>query len=381
MKKSILARSLTFAALGGVLVATVPAAAQADTGRHEHHGYRAPAVQEVDLVSDVPGRAPLTDPDLVNPWGLALSPTSPLWSANANTSTATLYSAAPGANAVTKVPTVRVTLPGPAANIPGLPTGQVFNGGNDFTVGSGASASPARFIFSTLTGLIEAWSPVSDPLLGNAEVKASVPGAAYTGLALATASKGDELYAANFGQGRIDVFDASFNRVALPSWAFRDTHLPKGLVPFNVQTLRGNVFVSYDAVNATTGREQLGVGVGAVDEFTPDGRLVERIATHQSLNAPWGLAIAPASWGSLAGSLLVGNFGDGRVNVIKPDGHGFGHVVRQQLSDECGKPIAIPGLWSLTPGTAATGGVDVLWFTAGIDQEQHGLLGQLRIAK
>jgi hypothetical protein len=170
-----------------------------------------------------------------------------------------------------------------------LPTGQVFNGGNNFLVGTGATASPARFIFSTLTGTIEAWSPVSDPLLGNAEIKASVPGAAYTGLALATSSYGQRLYAANFGQGRVDAFDSSFNRVTLPSWAFRDAHLPKGLVPFNVQTLRRDVFVSYDAIDPTSGRELLGVGVGAVDEFTADGRLIKRIATHQSLNAPWGL--------------------------------------------------------------------------------------------
>ncbi len=390
MFKSLPARPLALVAVCGALVAAVPSAAQAATGHNGHgyghnrddHHHRAPAVHEVDLVSDLAGRAPLTDADLVNPWGLALGPTTPLWSANANTSTATLYSGAPGANAVTKVPTVRVTLPGPAPQAPGLPTGQVFNGGAGFTVGSGATASSARFIFSTLTGLIEAWSPTTDPLLGNAEIKATVPGAAYTGLALATSSKGDELYAANFGQGRVDVFDSSFNQVELPSWAFQDRHLPKGLVPFNVQALNGHVFVTYDAVDKTTGREQLGVGVGAVDEFTTDGRLVARIATRQSLNAPWGLAIAPASWGSLAGSLLVGDFGDGKINVIAPAGHGyFKPGVRFQLTDEHGKAIAVPGLWSLTPGTATTGGTDVLWFTAGIDSETHGLLGQFRIQK
>jgi uncharacterized protein (TIGR03118 family) len=377
MIRSLPARSIAVAAICGALIAAVPAAALADT--NHHHRNRNTPVQEVDLVSDLPGRAPLTDPDLANPWGLALGPTTPLWSANTDTSTATLYSAAPGANVASKSAVVRVTLPGPAPKAPGLPTGQVFNGGTNFVVGTGATASPARFIFATLTGTIEAWSPVSDPLLGNAEIKASVPGAAYTGLALATSSYGQRLYAANFGQGRVDAFDSSFNRVTLPSWAFRDAHLPKGLVPFNVQTLRGDVFVSYDGIDPTTGRELLGVGVGAVDEFTADGKLIKRIATHQSLNAPWGLAIAPASWGNLAGSLLVGNFGDGRINVVAPDRYGFGHGVRSQLTNAYGTPISIDGLWSLTPGTATTGGTGVLWFSAGIDKEQHGLLGQLRV--
>ncbi|HJP75295.1 MAG TPA: TIGR03118 family protein [Pseudonocardiaceae bacterium] len=361
------------AGAGGLLFAGLPATASPAHGHGNPFG-----VSQVNLVSDLPGMASDTDSALVNPWGLALSPTSPLWSANAGTSTSTLYSSAADSTTASTVGAVRVTIPGSPA---GLPTGQVFNGGTGFVNTVGAASGPARFIFSTISGNIVAWAPGVDPSIGAAEIKASTPGAAYTGLALATdKAGGQQLYAANFGQSRVDVFSSTFQPVAEPSWAFRDAFVPKKFAPFNTQTINGNVFVTYAEPNPATGREVVGKGLGIVDEFTPDGRLVARIATGGALNAPWGVAIAPSSWGKLAGSLLIGNFGDGRVNVLAPLGYGrFTPFAVGQLRDSTtGKPFAEPGLWALLPGTAATGGTDSIFFSAGIDGETHGLIGVLR---
>lgn len=359
--------SVLTATVGGLALAVPATAASShdDAGRF--------AVQQVNLVSDIPGKATITDPDLVNPWGLALGATSPLWSANSGTATATVYSSAPGSATAAKSP-IRVTVP------PALPTGQVANGGAGFVLSNGTTSAPARFIFSTLTGRIEAWTPGVDSTTGAAEVKATVPGAAYTGLALATASTGDQLYGANFGQGRIDVFDSSFRPVTMPSGAFHDRDLPKDYAPFGVQRLGSDVFVTYAKPDPATGKAAPGRGMGFVDEYTPDGRLVSRVATRQSLNAPWGMAIAPSTWGDLAGSLLVGDFGDGRINVISKRGDGrFGGHIEGQVTDEStGTPLSVPGMWALVPGTATTGGTDSIFFSAGIDDEQHGLIGVLR---
>lgn len=366
------------AGAGGLALAGLPAAANASPA-HGYHGHANPfAVNQINLVADQPGVAADTDSALVNPWGLALSPTSPLWSANANTSTSTLYSSTPGSATASTVGAVRVTIPGTPA---GLPAGQVFNGGTGFVNTTASASGPARFIFSTLTGNIVAWAPGIDPNVGSAEIKASTPGAVYSGLALATTTTGaDQLYAANFAQGRIDVFSSTFQRVAEPSWAFKDIFVPRNFAPFNAQTINGNVFVTYAEPNPANGHEILGKGLGIVDEFTPQGRFVARIATGGDLDAPWGVAIAPSSWGKLAGSLLIGNFGDGRVNVLAPLGHGrFTPFVVSQLTDSAtGKPFAVPGLWSLTPSTATTGGTDSIFFSAGTEGETHGLIGLLR---
>ena len=373
---SLLSRSLqplaVLAVVGGLVVAVPMTAAAATQNGHHSSAFE---VQQVNLVSDQAGKAALTDPDLVNPWGLALSATSPLWVANNGTDTSTLYTNTADTGTAAKVPTIRVTFP----LMPTLPTGQVFNGGTGFVEDATKPTSQARFIFSTITGQIDAWSPVADPLLGTLRTEDSVAGASYTGLAIATATAGDQLYAANFGQGRIDVFNSMFAPVQEPFTAFRDFFLPRGFHPFNVQALGGNIFVAYAKVDPKTGRNAVGRGLGIVDEFTADGKFVSRVATGQSLNAPWGLAVAPASFGPLAGSLLIGDFGDGRVNVVQPNpGGGFHHFIVGQLRDGNGNTLVIPGLWALTPGTASTGGADALWFSSGPGGEKHGLLGVLR---
>jgi uncharacterized protein (TIGR03118 family) len=360
----------TAATAGLALVA--PQAAFAHSG-HDSGGRL--AVRQVNLVSDVPGLAPLTDPDLVNPWGISLSATSPLWVSNAGTDTSTLYSAAPGATTAAKVPTVRVTFPHSGA-APVVPTGQVANAGTGFVIGSGTTTAPARFIFASISGQIWAWGPPVSPLLGDATAEATVPGASYTGLALAT----DHLFAANFAQNRIDVFDSTFTKVKLPSWAFQDRRLPRSYAPFNAQTINGDIFVTYAKVDPKTGRNVPGTGLGFVDQFSTAGKLIARIASRESLNSPWGVAVAPAGWGNLSGSLLVGNFGNGTITVLRPKNHGrFDDHADDQLRDTTtGRTLRISGLWSLLPGTATTGGTDALWFSAGISGETHGLLGLLR---
>jgi uncharacterized protein (TIGR03118 family) len=358
------------ATVASSLAIVAPAAAHA-TGAQSLASQDGLGVQQVNLVSDVPGMAPLIDPDLVNPWGLALTAGGPLWTSNQGTNSATLYSSAAGATTATKVPTTRVTVP--------APTGQVTNSGTDFVLTDGSVSSPARFIFSTLTGQIAAWGPPASPDLGAAQIKATVEGAVYTGLAIAPSNTGDHLYAANSGQNRIDVFNDQFERVTTPAEAFKDASIPVGFAPFNVQALNGNVFVAYAKFDTKTGTSVNEMGLGYVDEYTTEGRLVDRVATRSSLNAPWGLAIAPASWGKLAGSLLIGNFGDGRINVVGIHNGRFDNQIQGQLRNNAtGKALSIEHLWGLLPGTAATGGTDSVWFSAGIGGEKHGLVGVLR---
>ncbi|MFF0265723.1 TIGR03118 family protein [Kribbella sp. NPDC004536] len=347
-------------AFAGSLALVAPATADAHGTSHNL------AVRQVNLVSDQAGAAVRQDPDLVNPWGLSLGATTPLWVSNNATDSSTLYSSAPGSNDATKVSAIRVNVP--------APTGQVNNPTTGFVLSNGTTSAPANFIFASEEGKIAAWSRLVDPPIGDAEIKASTPGAEYKGLALAN----DHLFAANFTQHRIDVFDNTFQPVKLPRWAFRDNRVPRGYAPFNVQALGDHLFVAYALVNRQNGDEIDGPGLGFVDKFSVDGKLVARVAARGTLNAPWGLALAPAAWGQPAGTLLVSNFGNGRINVFRPR-HDGGYAFAGQVRDTHGKTLAIDGLWALLQGTAATGGTNVLWFSAGTDDEQHGLLGQLQM--
>jgi uncharacterized protein (TIGR03118 family) len=312
---------------------------------------------EVDLVSDQAIAGVLREPDVVNAWGLALSPTSPLWVANNGTNTATVYLGGVGSAPVTKAP-LTVAIPG------GAPTGQVFNDTDQFVVG----ATPALFLFVSEGGDLTAWNPA---LATNAVVVKHVEGAVYKGLTLLHTRFGPFLLAADFHNGRIDVFDGSFRRIVLPNVFFRDRHLPRGYAPFNVFASGSRVYVAYAKQTPGSNDEMAGPGLGIIDRYTSLGLEVERIASHGTLNAPWGMAIAPASFGRFAGDLLVGNFGDGHIGAYRGDDfHGL-------LRDSAGHPLAIDGLWALQPGTASTGGIDAVWFSAGPGEEQHGLVGKI----
>lgn len=318
---------------------------------------------EIDLVSDVAGKAAVTDPKLVNPWGLAMGKT--LWVSDAGTGAATVYTG--GSGTVKKAPT-EVWIPG------GTPTGQVFNNTEGFMVKGKMGSAPASFIFASPSGAISGWSDKADPK--NAIISAFTRGADYKGLALMKTNRGTFLLAASFSHGQVHVWDDDFDRVPVSRGRFRDPRLPRNYSPFNVEIVGNSVFVAYAKRDPETGKQVAGKGNGFVSQFTPDGRYMRRFANRGALNAPWAMTLAPRGYGSYAGALLIGNFGDGWVNAYNPrNGRYLGPLRKAD-----GTPIAIQGLWDLEPGTAENGGENALWFSAGIDKAQHGLLGLIRPA-
>ena len=334
-----------------LLVAAPPHAAHAQ-GRY----------LQTNLVSDVPGLARTLDPNLKNPWGIALGATSPFWVANAGTGTSTLYD-----GSGLKVP-LTVTIPGPGGPVPSVPTGTVFNGTGGFALSNGR---PPLFVFASATGTISGWNPEAGteaiPL-----VNAFGAGAAYTGIAVAGTGGDARLYAANAGQGRIDVWDAAMNPVV---GGFVDPELPAGYVPFNVQHAGGHVYVSYALIDPLTGQARAGAGNGIVTVFGVDGAFERRLATGGALDAPWGFALAPSTFGRFGGALLVGNFGDGTILGYDPeDGTYLGRV---RGAD--GRALVNEGLWGITFGNGAAGGDrDKLYFAAGINGERNGLFGSIQ---
>ena len=319
---------------------------------------------QINAVSDMPGVAQIQDPLLVNPWGLALSPTSPLWVANNSTGTATLYRGGGAGTPFTKV-ALEVTVTN------GAPTGQVFNGTTSFQVPTPLGLRAAPFIFDRQTCDITVWNAANGT---TAVVSAHSDDAIYTGLALLQTASGPFLLAADFHHARIDVFDGNWNHVNVGS-AFTDPELPSGYAPFNVAVVGSAVYVSYAKQDADGEEEVAGHNLGFVDKYTDFGQTVQRIASRGNLNAPWGMAIAPSSFGRFAGSLLVGNFGDGKIGAYADSGDFLGF-----LRDRSNDVISIDGLWALQPGTANSGGTDAVWFSAGPEEETHGLVGVIRPA-
>jgi uncharacterized protein (TIGR03118 family) len=351
----VVVRGLAVAA-AAALVLGLASPATASPSRH------APRFTQINQVSNQPDVANVTDPNLVNSWGLAFSPTGPLWVANNGTGTATVYSGGVGGAPVSKV-NLTVTIPG------GDPTGAAFNDTNGFRIRVNGKSAPATFLFVSESGNLTAWS---NKVSGTtASLIAHVDGAVFKGLALLHTKAGPFLLAADFVGGRIIVFDKHFHQVKLPKNVFRDRKLPKGYAPFNVHVVRDDIYVTFALQQAGSIDEAHGPGLGFVDKFSNFGRKVKRIASRGTLNAPWGLAIAPRGFGKFSGALLVGNFGDGRINVFRGD-HFLG-----QLRNTNNQTIVIDGLWALLPGTRSTGGVGTLWFSSGPDEENDGLVGQL----
>ncbi len=343
--------SVLVAVFSLIVLAAAPAGA-ADLQGHAAGGYI-----RTNLVSDQAGVAQVQDPNLVNAWGMASSPASPVWVSDNGTDVSTLYRGATTSTPLSVVPLV-VAIPG------GAPTGQVFNGTSDFDITPG---SPALFIFASESGHITAWNMAAGT---SAVTEASVPDAVYKGLAMASTSSGTYLYAANFHAGTIDVFDSSFHLSSV-SGSFTDPNLPAGYAPFNVQEINGSLYVTYAKQDADAHDDVKGPGHGFLDVFTPDGALVRRLVSQGRLNSPWGLAMAPADFGRFSGALLVGNFGNGRIHAYDP---ASGHLLGT-LKAEKGGPIVIDGLWGLRFGNGVAGNTNSLLFTAGPKDESHGLFG------
>ncbi len=313
-----------------------------------------------NLVTDNQGAnaAQITDPGLVNGWGISYSPTSPFWVSSNGGGTSTLYRVDPATQATTKVP-LTVAIPGA-----GSVTGQVFNAG-----GAG-QFNGDNFLFVSEDGTVSGWR---GSLGTSAEVLASVNGI-YKGAAFATVGGNSYLYAADFGRGSIDVFKGNVAATNLTG-SFTDASLPSGYVPFNVQALAGSLFVTYAKRNGSSGDETDGAGLGYVDRYDLQGNLLGRVASGGVLDAPWGLAIAPGSFGALAGSLLVGNFGDGHIRAynLATDS------LMGQVDGTNGQALAIDGLWGLSVGNdGGAGSSQSLYFTAGPSDETHGLFGVLQ---
>ena len=313
---------------------------------------------QTNLVSDIPGMAKTTDPDLANPWGVSFSPMSPFWVSDNGTGLATLYNGAGD-----KLGLV-VTVPGAGGGL-GAPTGQVFN--------SSSSFNGDLFIFATEGGTITGWRGA---LGTTAETLSPGTGGVYKGLAIATTPNGTYLYATDFHNNSITVFPGT----GAPSLSgtFTDPNLPAGYAPFNIQNIGGKLYVTYAVQDAAKHDDVSGPGHGIVDVFDLQGNFLQRLISNGPLNSPWGMAIAPTAFGNLGNDLLVGNFGDGTINAFDPSTGNF----LGQLDGANGKPLINLGLWDLTVGNGGNGGSKSnLYFTAGIPGdgmvEDHGLFGRI----
>ncbi|GAA3800273.1 TIGR03118 family protein [Sphaerisporangium flaviroseum] len=342
----------------GISTGTIPAHAESPQSKESTKTTKTTNTRftEIPLISDVAGKADVTDPKLVNPWGLAMGKT--LWVSNAGTGSATVYSG--GASQLTKEKT-EVAIPG------GTPTGQVFNGEEGFEISSKGVSGPATFIFASPSGAITGWNAEVNP--SSAIIAAFTRKADYKGLAMMRTNRGSFLLAADFAHNRVHVFDDDFSRVRLSRWAFRDRGLPSDYHAFNVEIVGNAVYVAYAKWDPETGKSIAGKGLGFISRFTPSGRFAGRVAARGALNAPWAMIKAPQGFGNYAGALLVGNFGDGTINAYR-NGRWLGPLRKAD-----GKPVWAEGLWDLERGTAESGGENAIWFSAGIQKAQHGLVG------
>src|SRR2546426_988101 len=264
------------------------------------------AYAQHNLVSDVPGLADTTDTHLLNPWGIAFSATSPFWISDNHSGLSTLYDSSGTAQSLV------VNIPPPAGGAPpAAPTGIIFNSTTNFIVVSNA---PARFIYATEDGTISAWNSGANAVL---KVDNSASSAIYKGLALGSANGSNFLYAADFHNGKVDVFDGNFGPVTLAR-AFTDPGIPAGFAPFGIETIGSNVFVTYAKQDADAHDDIPGPGNGYVDIYDPSGSLIKRFASNGTLDSPWAMTIAPAGFGRFTGHLLIGNFGDGTINAFDP---------------------------------------------------------------
>jgi len=322
--------------------------------------------QVTPLVADVAGAATHTDPNLVNGWGIAMRATSPIWVSDNGTGKSTIY------NGIGATVIPAVTIPAASGSDHGVPTGITGNpSAADFRV-AGPDSAAANFIWCTEDGAIAAWNSGT-----TATIEFVAPdGAVYKGLALAGNGTSFRLYAADFHNGKIDVLTNTFAPTSVPG-NFEDPSIPAGFHPFNIMNLQGNLYVAYALKESGGDDEVAGAGLGFVDVFDADGVLIERVASRGKLNAPWGMAIAPAGFGKFSNHLLVGNFGDGTINAYDVKSFTFAG----QLRAADGGVLKIDGLWGIAFGNGfQRQPTDTLFFAAGPGDESHGLYGKIEPA-
>jgi uncharacterized protein (TIGR03118 family) len=331
----------------------------------------ATAYLATDLISDQPGVAPITDPTLINGWGLAIGPVS-FWVSSNGADLSEVYTGDVNGSPINAP--FKVTIPG------GEPTGQVSNGTADFVVSDGMNSGPARFIFASETGAVTGWNPAVPPPppshIAQAAFQAT-DGAIYLGIALANNGTANFLYLADFHNAKIDVLNNTFQKVTLGTGGFgnfTDPNLPAGYAPFNVAAIGGKLYVAYAKQDADAEDEVAGPGLGFVSVFDLNGNFQQRLVSQGALNAPWAIVQAPATFGDFNGDLLVGNFGNGRINAYDPTTGAF----QGTLSSSPGHPLVVDGLWGLSFGNGTTAGdANALYYAAGPDDETHGLFGKI----
>jgi len=356
------------AALAASLAAAIGALAIAacnGSGMHTANGY-----SERTLVSDGAISAAHVDSNLVNPWGLVFNPSGFAWIANNGTQTSTLYDG----NGVAQ--TLVVSIPG-ASDGDANPTGIVYNGSADFVIHQGAASGPGVFIFDGEGGAIEAWAPNVNATAAIVAYDDGDGGAVYKGLALASVGAANFLYATDFHNNKIDVFDTHFAHVTAAG-GFADPAMPAGYAPFGIQNIGGNLYVTYALQQAGSGDEAHGAGLGLVDLFDPQGHLIRRVVNNGlALNAPWGIALAPSNFGALSNALLIGNFGDGVINAYDANTGAF--ISSMKTPD--GHTIVLPGLWALVFGNGLNSQPsNSLFYTAGANDEADGVYGVIEMS-
>ncbi len=338
--------------------------------------------KQTNLISDIPGMAAATDPNLVNPWGMSRSSGSPWWVSDNGTGLTTLYTGAGAAvplgqtcPAGTNTNCIIVPSGDLKASPTGTPTGQVYNGTSDFEL---APKMPAVFIFATEDGTISGWNPKVNA--ASAVIKVNTHSTSvFKGLAIATVKRPDgslanQLYAADFRKGRVQVYDSSFHPMGLGGDAFRDEEIPSGYAPFNVQNIGGNLYVSFAQQDSKKHDDVAGPGHGYVDVFSTNGHLLMRLQHGSWFSSPWGMTQAPSDFGLFSHDLLVGQFGSGEILVFNPVTGAF----RGTLNDASDNHIKIHGLWDISFGGGGTSGPsNALFFSAGVNHEADGLFGMI----
>jgi uncharacterized protein (TIGR03118 family) len=319
------------------------------------------------LTADQPGIAPNTDPNLINAWGISFSPTGPFWVSDNNSGKSTLY------DGTGKPQTLIVTIPSASGTGSGVPTGTVYNATGGFVVTQGGKSGAASFLFDTEDGTISGWAPTVNATVAIVAVNNSANGDDYKALELAKNGSANFLYVADFFNAKVRVFDSTFTQIT-PAGTFTDPNLPSGYAPYNIRNVNGQLYITYAKQNATKTDAVPGRGFGFVDIYDLDGNFIKRFASMGRLNAPWGLALAPSTFGKFANDILVGNLGDGHITAFDPTtGRPKG-----QLSDANNHPLVIKGLWGLMFGNGGQGGTrGVLYFSAGPQAYAHGRFGSI----
>jgi uncharacterized protein (TIGR03118 family) len=308
--------------------------------------------------------AAMTDPNLLNAWGLDRGPGLPWWVNSNGNGTSRVYDGLGNAQ-------ISISVQSPVRGTPSTPSGLAYNGTTNFEVNSG---NPATFLFATEDGTIAAWNAAA--LANHAVIKINNNnGAVYKGLTLGAIQSTPVLYVANFHAGTVEAYGPSFKPITLPTGAFTDPMIPAGFAPFNVQMINSQIYVAFAKQDAAAHDDVPGPGNGFVSVFTPAGKLIHRLQYAGWMNAPWGMALAPAGFGNLSGMVLVGQFGSGAILAFDANTGALSGVVR----DSTGKAVLIPGLWGLNFADGGPAGPsNALYFTAGINNEADGLFGSIQ---